>query len=133
MTDAPNPALHMLVTRRPSDGTATLGEMTIDGTHQCFTLEPARPIPAGTYQVTVNHSPKFGRDMPLLVGVPGYEGVRIHPGNSAPDTEGCLLVGETEATDWIGESRVAFDALFSRIVAGQGVGVTVEIVEGATA
>jgi hypothetical protein len=49
------------------------------------------------------------------VNVPGFSGVRIHAGNSPEDTEGCILVGRTVETDWIGESRVAFNRLYFKI------------------
>ena len=53
-------------------------------------------IPAGTYQVIVNRSSKFKRDLPLLLDVPYFEWIRIHRGNTAKDTRGCILVGENK-------------------------------------
>jgi len=115
------------VVRNPSDDTCTLGEMLVDDAHECYTLEPImRPdgaekvfgktaIPLGTYAVTVTFSEHFQCDMPLLVGVPDFEGVRIHWGNVAANTEGCCLVGEEQSRDAILQSRAAFDQLFPKI------------------
>ena len=53
-------------------------------------------IPCGRYKVIVTDSPKLKRRLPLLLDVPGFEGIRIHGGASARNTEGCLLVGENK-------------------------------------
>lgn len=68
-------------------------------------------IPAGTYKVSLTHSPRFNQELPILLGVPGFDGVRIHPGNTAADTEGCVLVGEYRDDDAVRLSRQAFDRL----------------------
>ena len=56
--------------------------------------------------------------LPLLQNVPAYEGIRIHPGNVAADTEGCLLPGRNKGTDTVTSSRIAFNALFNKIQKG---------------
>jgi hypothetical protein len=107
---------------------ATEGELYIDGQPECFTLEDRYRdgikiygqtcIPNGRYGVTISYSSRFKRRMPLLVGVPGFDGIRIHTGNKPEDTEGCILVGQdrTSLTDaWIGRSVPAYDALFTKI------------------
>ena len=52
-------------------------------------------IPAGRYEVIVNRSNRFKRDMPLLLDVDGFDGIRIHGGNTSDDTAGCLLVAQS--------------------------------------
>jgi hypothetical protein len=98
--------------------------LSVNGTVECFTLEDVvRPekiagetaIPAGTYEVEITPSKRFKRDLPLVMNVPGFEGIRIHPGNTAEDTEGCILVGTSKMPDSVGGSRKAFEVLFAKI------------------
>jgi len=100
--------------------------LLVDGTTQCFTLEDvARPlgvkipgktcISAGEYRITIDYSTRFKRPMPHILMVPLFTGVRIHAGNVAENTEGCILVGLERMPDIIMRSREAFDALFWKI------------------
>lgn len=72
-------------------------------------------IPEGRYEVIVNWSNRFKRRMPLLLGVPGFEGVRIHPGNTEADTDGCILVGLGKTDLGLRQSRDAYSLLFTHI------------------
>jgi len=77
----------------------TLGELTVVGTQfHCVTLEPGRegkgPIPPGRYLLKWQWSNHFQRQMPYLQNVPNFTGIMIHPGNTAQDTKGCILVGD---------------------------------------
>jgi hypothetical protein len=116
--------MNITVARKEFTEKSTIGDLLIDGEFECFTLEDCvRPvkiksmtaIPAGVYEVVINFSQRFKRPLPLLLKVPDFEGVRIHPGNTNADTEGCILVGRVKQPDFIGESRVAFEALFTKM------------------
>lgn len=108
---------------------STIGRMLIDGRFYGWTLEDVdrrleegnekiygkTAIPIGRYKVIVNKSNRFGKYLPLLLDVPQFSGIRIHSGNCCEDTEGCILVGLTKGTDYVGKSRLAFDDVFEKI------------------
>lgn len=76
--------------------TAILGRLCFCGRVICNTLENrSKAIPCGLYSVLNSMSPKFKRELPLIwnEGVPERRGIRIHRGNSAKDSKGCILVG----------------------------------------
>jgi hypothetical protein len=127
--------------REPSSTTCTIGDLAIDGVHECYTLEdvvridnPATPddegkkvygrtaIPAGRYKIVIDYSQRFQCDMPRLLDVPGFIGIRIHPGNTDADTLGCILVGAVKLTEMISESRVAYNRLFDKLVQARNTG-----------
>lgn len=112
----------------------TIGRMSLNGVYFCDTLEDTdrglkdtmqvneilakkvkaqTAIPTGKYDVILTFSPRFKRVLPLLLSVKGYEGVRIHAGNTAEDTEGCLLVGENKAKGQVINSRATLEKLMS--------------------
>lgn len=70
-------------------------------------------IPYGTYKVKITYSPKYKRNMPLLLNVNGFEGIRIHSGNTAKDSCGCLIVGRNTKVGMVTESRVTYNRLFA--------------------
>ncbi len=72
-------------------------------------------IPRGRYQIVITRSQRFQRDLPLLVGVPGFAGIRIHSGNVIEDTEGCIIVGFTRQAKSIGKSRLALEEVIVRL------------------
>lgn len=87
-------------------------------------------IPYGKYKVVYNYSSKFGRNLPRLLGVPHFEGILIHPGNTAKDSFGCILVGKNTSKGMLSESRYTSDKLNEIIDAAQkrGEEITIEIV-----
>lgn len=104
----------------------TLGKLYIDRQFLCDTLEPPvvpnqrHPkgcIPSGWYNLSVTNSPHFGRPLPLLHRVPGFEGIRIHAGNNREHTEGCILVGErSEFSPTLYMSRKAEQSLVKQLI-----------------
>ena len=94
----------------------------------CWTLEdvvreiPGQPvtawkikretaIPRGTYTIRVTYSNRFGVDLPLLLDVPGFEGIRIHGGNTKADTEGCILVAHHHPREDVIQGKATADVL----------------------
>ena len=75
-------------------------------------------IPTGHYVINITYSPKYKRMMPLLLDVKGFSGIRIHSGNTAKDTEGCLLVGKNKQVGKVLESRDTYQRLF-KMMEGQ--------------
>jgi hypothetical protein len=115
---------------------STIGELSIDGKFECYTLEDVvrapgvkvdgkTAIPAGTYKVIIDFSNRFQRRMAHILDVPGFEGVRIHSGNKAEDTEGCLLVGQTKDVDFISGSKAAYAVLFPKLEAAKDITITI--------
>lgn len=82
------------------------------GQPETFTKIPGKTaIPYGTYPVVIDWSPRFQKNMPHILNVPHYEGVRIHVANTAKDVEGCLGVGLSRSADFVGKSKDAFARL----------------------
>lgn len=117
--------------------TYCIGKLYIDGVYFCDTIEDTdrglddkmteeeilkkkvkgeTAIPTGIYHVYLTYSPKYKKQMPLIDGVKGYSGIRIHSGNTSKDTEGCLIVGKNKQVGKVLESRKAYNALFKQLV-----------------
>lgn len=107
--------MKIMLTRALPQADCTIGVLTIQG-KQFYTMEdrvredPLKPvsewkipgktaIPRGMYQVIITFSNRFKKELPILLKVPGFEGVRIHTGNTAENTEGCILLGKKMGTD----------------------------------
>lgn len=102
----------------------TIGKMYLNGEYFCDTLEDAiRPvkipnetaIPAGIYKVEVTYSPRFKRNLPLLIDVPNYTGIRIHNGSNKDHTSGCILVGFNTSKGKLTDSRKTSDKLTEKL------------------
>lgn len=107
----------------------THGMLYINGLLECYTLEDTdrlvesggeklfgeTAIGRGKYEVIIDMSQRFRRELPRLLDVPQFSGIRIHSGNTAKDTEGCILVGTARGSDRVTNSRVALHALMEKM------------------
>ena len=116
--------------------THTVGKMYVDGIYECYTLEDAvrngtkvlgkTAIPIGTYKLIIDASVRFKQDMPHILDVPDFTGVRIHAGNTSADTDGCILLGSTWAgKDFIGNSKIAYKKFFDKLKQNKTVSITI--------
>lgn len=120
--------MELILLRTDLTPARTIGRLYV-ATPECHTLEdvvkangPGEAIAAGRYRVIINKSKRFGRMMPLLLNVPGRDGIRIHTGNVADDVTGCILVGQEREADTILRSRLALDVLQPKIADAQARG-----------
>ena len=112
----------------------TIGKLYINDQYFCDTLEDTdrgltqsmteqqivskkvygeTAIPTGTYRIIISYSNKFKKQMPLLLNIPGFAGIRIHSGNTEKDSLGCILVGKNKSVGKVLESRDTYSKLFS--------------------
>lgn len=152
--------MRLKIERQPSSDKCTIGQLFVNGIYECWTLEdPVREvkipgktaIPAGIYQVIVDYSNRFKRQMPHIAirfpktgifsesitpvkEVPNFQGIRIHSGNTSEDTEGCILLGMNRGPkdDWIGQSNIAFGGFWTKLWTALSAGemVMIEITNG---
>lgn len=132
--------MELLLRRDDATDGRTIGQLLVDGEFFGYTLEdPIRvgpkiygetAIAPGRYRVIINKSQRFNKMLPLICGVPEFSGVRLHAGNVASDTSGCVLVGLSRSHDSIESSRLAMAALQARLAGalarGHDVFITIE-------
>lgn len=135
--------MNLTLKRDPPSDKSTISELDINGVWECYTLEdvdrflekggikiPGRTaIPRGIYRIILDWSDRFKCLMFLLLDVPGFTGVRIHAGNTAENTEACLLTGQTKEEDFVGQSVAALKNLSLKILSAmlRGESVWIEI------
>ena len=126
--------MEILLQRVAKKDKYTIGKLYINDQYFCDTLEDTdrgltqsmteqqivskkvygeTAIPTGTYRIIISYSNKFKKQMPLLLNVPGFAGIRIHSGNTEKDSLGCILVGKNKAVGKVLESRDTYSKLFS--------------------
>lgn len=126
--------MNIILNRIAKKAKYTIGKLYINDQYFCDTLEDTdrgltqsmteqqigskkvygeTAIPTGTYRIIISYSNKFKKQMPLLLNVPGFAGIRIHSGNTEKDSLGCILVGKNKAVGKVLESRDTYSKLFS--------------------
>ncbi len=110
----------------------TFGLLDVDGRFECFTLEDTdrklesnptgkiygeTAIPRGKYVVVLDFSHRFKQIMPHVLGVPLFDGIRIHTGNTAADTHGCVLVGQMRTATGLVAAKPASEKLMQKLSA----------------
>ena len=125
--------MELILKRVALNDTYTIGKLYNGTTYLCDTLEDkVRDInkdgkldtekvygetatPYSKYKVTITYSNRFKKDLPLLLNVPNFDGIRIHPGNTAIDTHGCILVGKNTVKGEVTTSKIYFEKVFNLI------------------
>lgn len=114
----------------------TLGSLYIDNAFFCYTVEDTvrdknndgdlkdigeakvygeTAIPKGNYKVILSMSNRFKKLMPEVLNVPEFTGIRIHAGNTAIDSHGCIIVGTVRTPNGVGLSRQCFTRLVNKL------------------
>jgi len=125
----------------------TLGKVYIDDVFFCFTVEDVdrdsnqdgdlddigenkihgqTAIPKGTYKMVLSMSNRFKKLMPEVLNVKGFSGIRWHSGNTALDTEGCVIVGTVRTPNGVGLSRQCFTKLMDKLKDQKDIILTIE-------
>lgn len=139
--------MKLLLKRIAYRPTYTIGKLYVDGQYICDSLEDVNrdlnhdgdlldpnetkvwgetAIPFGTYKICMMMSPKFKKVLPRLMAVPHFEGILIHPGNTALDTHGCILVGINNVVGKVTNSIATFDKLMAIIGKEKDLSITIE-------
>lgn len=131
--------MEILLQRTKKTEDYTEGKLFVDGVYVCDTIEDAErgldqsmseeeitekkvyektAIPTGRYKVTIDWSNKFGKMLIHILNVKGFDGIRVHSGNSAGDSFGCVLVGLRTSNGWVSSSRKTYAILHKMVEDG---------------
>ena len=139
--------MELTLKRLHKNPTYTIGKLYVDGVYFCDTVEDTdrgmtqqmsnsynearkvygkTAIPVGRYRVVLSYSDKFKKSLPLLNDVMCFSGVRIHSGNTAEDSLGCIIVGENKIKGGVINSRATMERLMAKLRGQKEIYITIE-------
>ena len=139
--------MELTLKRLHKNPTYTIGKLYVDGVYFCDTVEDTdrgmtqqmsnsynearkvygkTAIPVGRYRVVLSYSNKFKKLLPLLNDVMCFSGVRIHSGNTAEDSLGCIIVGENKIKGGVVNSRATMERLMAKLREQKEIYITIE-------
>lgn len=139
--------MELTLKRLHKNPTYTIGKLYVDGVYFCDTVEDTdrgmtqqmsnsynearkvygkTAIPVGRYRVVLSYSNKFKKSLPLLNDVMCFSGVRIHSGNTAEDSLGCIIVGENKIKGGVVNSRATMERLMAKLREQKEIYITIE-------
>lgn len=138
--------MNLLLKREEFTNESTIGSLYINGKFFCYTLEDfdrdknkdgdlndagetkvfgLTAIPRGKYKVIIDYSPTFKKSLPKVLNVPGFEGIRIHNGNTAAHSNGCILLGSSKSKNFVGNSVNTLKSFMSIIAKEKSVEIEI--------
>jgi hypothetical protein len=118
--------------------TYTVGKLFVDDVYFSDTIEDKyrdlskekkvygqTAIPAGIYKVILSMSAKYKKIMPEVLNVPQFEGIRIHSGNTAEDSEGCIIVGRNKIKGKVIDSKITMEKLMEKLEGQKDISLTI--------
>jgi hypothetical protein len=128
--------MKLVLNRDVIGDTFTLGSLTVDDQRIGFTCEDKdrhlenggekvygeTAIPRGRYKVIISFSQRFKKPMPEILNVPGFEGIRIHGGNTDADTLGCILLGAQRTSNGVANCAAVNNSLISMLEKAEDIG-----------
>lgn len=117
----------------PGGESFTPGELYVDGLRTCFTCEDEdrrlekqgvkvygkTAIARGVYDLEVSYSNRFKRELPAVLGVESFTGIRMHGGNRAEDSLGCILLGQVRTSAGVAKCAATVERVISMIKAAE--------------
>lgn len=102
--------------REPAGGPPSADHAVVEAWVQSWKVKGQTAIPYGRYRLAWTTSPRLGRKTLRLLSIPGFDGVLIHPGNTAADSMGCILPGLSTDREKVMGSRLAVEKLEKLLV-----------------